>query len=339
MLLKVGELARRSGITVRTLHHYDAIGLLTPSARSDSGYRLYNRDDIARLHQIQAMRRLDLSLADIGALLARPDSSLASIVEQQIAALTRQIDRATDLRDRLHRLRGQLMTGEEPDLADWLTTLELMTMQDEYLTQEEQNQLRSNKSAGAADWPALIQAVHALMDRNAPVESNEAQALAQRWTSLVADYTGGDPGLLSKLDTMHRNEPSLQVKSGITTELMAYMTRAIRHSKFELYAKYLSPQELQRMHDRDERYVSEWPGLVAEIRRAMESGKAAHEPSVQKLALRWMDLLNDYVGPDPETHRKLRAAYENEPAILSGTGIDQAMLAYLRDALEIAQPH
>ncbi|NDY74733.1 MerR family transcriptional regulator, partial [Desulfobacter hydrogenophilus] len=70
MLLKVGELARRSGITVRTLHHYDAIGLLTPSARSDSGYRLYNRDDIARLHQIQAMRRLDLSLADIGALLA-----------------------------------------------------------------------------------------------------------------------------------------------------------------------------------------------------------------------------------------------------------------------------
>lgn len=337
MLLKVGELARRSGMTVRTLHHYDAIGLLTPSARSDAGYRLYNRDDIARLHQIQAMRQLDLSLADIGALLARPDASLSAVIEQQIAALTRQIDRATDLRDRLHRLRGQLMTGEEPDLADWLTTLEMMTMQDKYLTQDEQNQLRSNKLAGAANWPALIQAVHALMDRGVAVESKEAQALASRWMSMVADYTGGDPRLLSKLDTMHRNEPALQVKSGITTDMLAYMTRAVRHSKLALYAKYLSPQELQRMHDGDERYVSEWPGLVAEIRRAMDSRQTVDDPSVQKLAQRWMDLFNAYVGTDPETHRKLQAAYENEPALLAGTGIDREMLAYLRDALEIAQ--
>ena len=66
MMLKVGELARRTGLTVRTLHHYDSIGLLSPSARSDSGYRLYQRDDIARLHQIQALRRFGMSLADIG---------------------------------------------------------------------------------------------------------------------------------------------------------------------------------------------------------------------------------------------------------------------------------
>lgn len=49
MALKIGELARRTGLTVRALHHYDAIGLLTPSARSDAGYRLYNDADVARL--------------------------------------------------------------------------------------------------------------------------------------------------------------------------------------------------------------------------------------------------------------------------------------------------
>lgn len=48
MKLKIGELAKRSGLTVRALHHYDSIGLLCPSARSEAGYRLYNRDDIAR---------------------------------------------------------------------------------------------------------------------------------------------------------------------------------------------------------------------------------------------------------------------------------------------------
>ncbi|WP_076901938.1 MerR family DNA-binding transcriptional regulator, partial [Burkholderia pseudomallei] len=47
MLLKIGELAKRSGLTVRALHHYDAIGLLKPSARADNGYRLYDRNDIA----------------------------------------------------------------------------------------------------------------------------------------------------------------------------------------------------------------------------------------------------------------------------------------------------
>ena len=71
-MLKVGELAKRSGLTVRALHHYDSIGLLSPSARSDAGYRLYNRDDIARLHTIQAMRHFGVALADIGTYLASP---------------------------------------------------------------------------------------------------------------------------------------------------------------------------------------------------------------------------------------------------------------------------
>jgi hypothetical protein len=50
--LKVGELAKRTGLTIRALHYYDNIGLLRPSGRSDSGYRLYNQSDVARLHGI-----------------------------------------------------------------------------------------------------------------------------------------------------------------------------------------------------------------------------------------------------------------------------------------------
>ena len=88
MQLKVGELAKRSGLTVRALHHYHAIGLLSPSARAENGYRLYGRDDIARLHQIQALRRFGLSLAEIGAFLDQPGVPLAGIVARQIAALT-----------------------------------------------------------------------------------------------------------------------------------------------------------------------------------------------------------------------------------------------------------
>ncbi|HWJ95860.1 MAG TPA: MerR family transcriptional regulator, partial [Telluria sp.] len=136
MALKIGELAKRTGLTVRTLHHYDDIGLLKPSARSDAGYRLYSQADVARLHRIQALRKFGLALSDIGAYLTRPGLPVDTIVGKQIEMLTQQIEQADALRTRLSRLRQRLLDGQEPDLADWLTTLEQMTMYDKYFSQD-----------------------------------------------------------------------------------------------------------------------------------------------------------------------------------------------------------
>jgi DNA-binding transcriptional MerR regulator len=69
MLLKVGELARRSGMSVRVLHLFDAIDLLKPSARSEAGYRLYGVEDVARLHAVQVLRQTGLSPSEVGKLL------------------------------------------------------------------------------------------------------------------------------------------------------------------------------------------------------------------------------------------------------------------------------
>ena len=83
--LTVGELARLAHVSVRTLHHYDAIGLLKPSLRSDARYRLYDRANVERLHRIQALRQLGLSLADIGTVLSGPEQPLAEVIDRQIA--------------------------------------------------------------------------------------------------------------------------------------------------------------------------------------------------------------------------------------------------------------
>ena len=157
MLLKVGDLAKRCGLTVRMLHHYDSIGLLTPSARSDSGYRLYDKADIARLHQIQALRRFGMSLADVGAFLASPDVPLTTIMERQIAMLDQQITQASVLRDRLTRLHDQLMRKEEPELAEWLTTLEWMTMKSGVglFTYKSVTALLPGAGCPSIDWQSL----------------------------------------------------------------------------------------------------------------------------------------------------------------------------------------
>src|SRR6516165_7425563 len=71
--LKIGELARRTGLTVRTLHHYDAIGLLHPSLHTEAGHRLYTADDIARLQQVLSLRQLGFSLDQVRECLDQPD--------------------------------------------------------------------------------------------------------------------------------------------------------------------------------------------------------------------------------------------------------------------------
>src|SRR6478735_11063289 len=86
--LTVGEVAERFGITVRTLHHYDDIGLLTPSRRAASGYRVYTSADLMRLSQVIVYRRLELSLDEIASLLDE-GNEVSHLVRQRERVMSR----------------------------------------------------------------------------------------------------------------------------------------------------------------------------------------------------------------------------------------------------------
>ncbi len=85
----VGQVADVLGVTVRTLHHYDEIGLLTPSDRSAAGYRLYTETDLARLQQIVVYRRLELPLERIRELLVGGADAREHLRRQREAVLAR----------------------------------------------------------------------------------------------------------------------------------------------------------------------------------------------------------------------------------------------------------
>lgn len=89
----VGEVADLAHVTVRTLHHYDELGLLSPSERSETGYRLYSYDDLARLQEILIWRALGFSLAEIKSLLDDPGYDPISALERQRELVGREIDR------------------------------------------------------------------------------------------------------------------------------------------------------------------------------------------------------------------------------------------------------
>lgn len=91
----VGQVAKATGLTVRTLHHYDDIGLVTPSGRSASGYRLYSDADVERLHTVCTYRELGLSLESIGELLA--DGDVGDHLRRQHRLVTEQIARLREV--------------------------------------------------------------------------------------------------------------------------------------------------------------------------------------------------------------------------------------------------
>ena len=121
--LTVGDVARRAGLSVRTLHHYDSLGLLTPEGRSSSGYRLYSRTNLHRLLQIQHLKGIGLSLEEVGAALAAEDMNASGVLEGHIVDVERRI---ADERRLLSTLRA-LRTPAENGWKEVLSAVEQTT--------------------------------------------------------------------------------------------------------------------------------------------------------------------------------------------------------------------
>ncbi|MGB3312123.1 MAG: MerR family transcriptional regulator [Nodosilinea sp.] len=84
-LLKIGELAKQTGLSIRTLHCYDEIGLLVPTHRTEADHRLYSDQDIIRLQQILSLRQLGFSLSEIQGCLESPEFSLPQVMLRLLA--------------------------------------------------------------------------------------------------------------------------------------------------------------------------------------------------------------------------------------------------------------
>lgn len=337
-MLKVGELAALANLTVRTLHHYDSIGLLQPSARSDAGYRLYDRDDVARLHQIQALRSFGMSLADIGLYLDSPAGSPLAVIDRQLAALDLQIAEAARMREQLRRLRGQLASGVMPDLSTWLTTLEqtmeIMSVYEKYFTPDELQKIPMYRDdAARAQWRALVEQAAGLMDSQVPPDAEAAKAFAMRWLQAFERETGGNPALTSKLNVMAQKE---QEAIGIPGPVMGYVMQAIAELKNDTWRNYLPLEVVERMRRHYATRGHEWTRLIADVQAGIQADPEARGAGANRLARRWMDLFHDMVGTDPETIANFRRATATEPVLRSGPGIDDATIVWLRKALQAA---
>src|SRR5512140_932945 len=233
--LRVGTVARRTGLSVRALHHYEAIGLLAPARRSESRYRLYDEADLLQLVQIRALRQLGFSLQEIRELLASNNQPPQRIIEQRIAAIDQQIEAQQRMRVRLEQLATALRGGRSPSAAELIEAIEVMTMFEKYFTEEQQELQARRATVGVrrireveGEWPSLIATVREAMASGKPPSDPDVQKLAKRWMELVREFSGGDKGIEKTVATMVRSEPPANQRMGLEAAMFEYIGKAIK---------------------------------------------------------------------------------------------------------------
>ena len=176
----VSQLAKMAGVSVRTLHHYDQIGLLEPSARTEAGYRLYGEPELLRLQQILLFKELDMPLDEVRLILDDPGFDQVAALERHQQLLHRRMERLTRLLKTIARTIDRLteddMTLTDQELYEGLTTeqierykREAREMYDPALVEESERRVkkmsRAEWKAVGAEGEAITTALAALTDR------------------------------------------------------------------------------------------------------------------------------------------------------------------------------
>jgi len=144
---RIGDLAVKTGITVRTLHHYDRLGLVSASWRTAGGHRWYTGDDVRRLYRVIALRSFGLSLEEIRSTLdADAGYDPAGLLRRQLDQVDSRIRHATDLRIRLLGVLGSLGRLAEPSPAEFLQLIEETITMTQPLTPEQLTRMNEERA-------------------------------------------------------------------------------------------------------------------------------------------------------------------------------------------------
>ena len=229
---RIGQLATAVGLTVRTLHHYDAIGLLPASGRTEAGHRLYSAADVRRLYQILVLKQLGLGLHQVRTALEGGNASLEAVISRHLQEVERQIELYAALRGQLRLALSALRQAQEPSTEVLIQVMDRMTMLERYLTPEQLTMLKEHRKrlgdeAMERAWQEranLIAALDSARRAGEDPTSTRVQELQRQFIDLHRQFTGDDPEVLSALQRMVEME-GVEVASGgtISAELRAYL--------------------------------------------------------------------------------------------------------------------
>lgn len=247
--LSPAQTARLLGVSIKALRLYESKGLVTP-LRTSADWRTYGPGQIARLHQIVALKRLGLKLSKIGDLLSgRDNGALDAVLDLQERVLMRENTRVNRALEIVRAARAKLAGGQSLTIDDLATLTKETTMTrkasdeemkaifdplaEKYFSAEERAALaqRSFDQAEASNkWDALIAEANALMAKGDPY-SSAARDLARRWRAQLRLFTEGDQKVSGKVMAMWRDamaDPKAAPRLPLNPEIFAFVQKAAK---------------------------------------------------------------------------------------------------------------
>ena len=241
-MYRTREFADLAGVTVRTLHRYDRLGLLKPGRRTAAGYRLYQDRDLERLEQVVALKYLGMSLQQIRALLSGGTIRLQDALRMQRRLLTQKrqmLDRA------LQAIQEAERAPEPAALRKIIEVIEMETNNDwmsQYHTEESKAKVEARKHLWSPElqdrvgrqWNELVAEVEGGLGEDPA--SPKAQALAARWKELVEGFTGGDQAITESLGRMWKDRANWPAEMDnkaprIKPEVWVFISKAMAVTK------------------------------------------------------------------------------------------------------------
>jgi DNA-binding transcriptional MerR regulator len=240
---KASEFAELTGVTVRTLHHYDKVGLLHPTRRTGAGYRLYSTRDFARLEQIVALKFVGFSLKDIKTILRHGEGlDVTAMLKMQREIILRKRAHLDNAIAAIERAESVARKSGKLDAGSLKQVVEVMNMENnkdwmmQYYSDEARQKLQERgkdwtpekQAQISAEWAALFKDIDAAISEAVDPSSPRAQQLAQRWDELIGRFTGGDPEIMAGLKRLYADQsnwpPSFQ--KPFDDQRAAYIGRA-----------------------------------------------------------------------------------------------------------------
>jgi DNA-binding transcriptional MerR regulator len=246
-LWQTREFANLAGVTVRTLHHYDRLGLLKPTRRTSKGFRLYGERDFARLQQITTLKFIGFSLSQIKEILGPKQFDLSETLRLQRIVLKAQRDRLDLALEAITRAEKTFDRSNAVDWDSFKEIIEVINMEQNmdwtkgYYSESAQAKIEERKHLWSLElqervsrhWAELVADVEAAMGDGTEPSESRAQALANRWRALVDEFTGGDREIQAGLNKMYsdqKNWPETTWKKPFSNDVQNFIAEAMKYS-------------------------------------------------------------------------------------------------------------
>ena len=234
MAWKIGEVTRRTGLTVRALRFYEEQGLIGPISRNLAGHRLYTQPDLLRLQQIRCMRLLGIYLADMKPML-KDSKQLVPQFKQQLIQLRIKREAIQSLEDRLSTLieglNSKNVSSDELDEV-LFQTMETMMMYEKYFKQSDINKIHDHGHGLKGElsteeaWNQWVELMKSEIQAGSEPQSRQVQELMNHWNDMITHLTGDDDQRRHAFNELMHNEPQARIDHGIDNDLFDFLSKA-----------------------------------------------------------------------------------------------------------------